>query len=77
VQVCGLYRESLAAHAEARRLDPNIQTSFEQTLLLTGDVERMISTTLDAANPGADDGIRIIAMGLTAGARTPRQRWGG
>jgi tetratricopeptide (TPR) repeat protein len=60
----GLYKESLAAHAEARRLDPNIQTSFEQTLLMTGDLERMISTRLDADSTGADDGIRIIAMGL-------------
>ena len=60
----GLYEESLAAHAEARRLDPNIQTGFEQTLLLTGDVERMIATAFDADASGADDGIRVIAMGL-------------
>ena len=30
---CGLYEHSIAAHAEARRLDPNVPTSFEQTLL--------------------------------------------
>ncbi|HEX5216402.1 MAG TPA: protein kinase [Vicinamibacterales bacterium] len=60
----GLYDESLAAHAEARRLDPSIPTSFEQTLMLTGDVERMISTAFEADASGADDGIRVIAMGL-------------
>ncbi len=60
----GLYEESLAAHAEARRLDPTIRTSFEQTLLLTGDVDRMIATAFDADASGADDGIRVIAMGL-------------
>ena len=31
---CGLFDESIAAHAEARRLDPNIPTSLEQTLLM-------------------------------------------
>jgi serine/threonine protein kinase/tetratricopeptide (TPR) repeat protein len=60
----GLYAESLAAHAEARRLDPNIQTGFEQTLLLTGDLEQMMATAFDADVSGADDGIRIIALGL-------------
>ena len=34
---CGLFEQSIAAHAEARRLDPNMPTSFEQTLLMTGD----------------------------------------
>ena len=31
---CGLYDQSIAAHAEARRLDPNVPTGVEQTLLL-------------------------------------------
>jgi len=60
----GLYRESVAAHAEARRLDPTIHTGVEQTLLLTGDVDRMIATAFDGDATGADDGIRIIGMGL-------------
>ncbi len=29
---CGLFEQSVAAHAEARRLDPNVTTSVEQTL---------------------------------------------
>ena len=40
---CGLYAESIAAHAEARRLDPNVPTSLEQTLLMTGDIERLLA----------------------------------
>ena len=40
---CGLYEESIAAHAEARRLDPNVPTSVEQTLLMTGDIDRLLA----------------------------------
>ena len=40
---CGLYEQSIAAHAEARRLDPNVPTSLEQTLLMTGDIERLLA----------------------------------
>src|SRR5204862_5082259 len=40
---CGLYDESIAAHAEARRLDPNISTSVEGTVLMTGDLERLLA----------------------------------
>jgi serine/threonine protein kinase len=63
LRYCGLYEESIAAHAEARRLDPNVATSYEQTLLMTGDLERLL-----AAEPppggGADEGIRIMGLGL-------------
>ena len=41
---CGLFEQSLAAHAEARRLDPNVPTGFEQTLLMAGDIDRLIAT---------------------------------
>jgi hypothetical protein len=60
----GLYDESLAAHAEASRLDPHIETGFEQTLLLAGDIGRLIETELAEVVAGADDGIRVIALGL-------------
>jgi tetratricopeptide (TPR) repeat protein len=60
----GLYEESMAAHAEARRLDPSIRTGFEQTLLMSGDLDRMLATDLNADATGADDGIRVIAMAL-------------
>jgi tetratricopeptide (TPR) repeat protein len=65
---CGLYEQSLAAHIEARRLDPNVPTSFEQTLLVMGDIDRLASVDLPAIIAGGDDGIRIIGLGL-AGRR--------
>ena len=40
---CGLFEQSIAAHAEARRLDPNVPTSVEQTLLMTGDIDRLLA----------------------------------
>ena len=40
---CGLFEQSIAAHAEARRLDPNVPTSLEQTLLMTGDIDRLLA----------------------------------
>jgi eukaryotic-like serine/threonine-protein kinase len=61
---CGLYAESIAAHAEARRLDPNINTSLEQTLLMTGDIERLLGIEQPSVVAGGDDGIRVIGLGL-------------
>ena len=46
---CGLYEQSIAAHAEARRLDPNVPTSLEQTLLMTGDIDRLLAVRAAAA----------------------------
>ena len=60
----GLYDESIAAHAEARRLDPTIATGIDQTLMMTGDIERMIGTAPAAVIEGGDDGIRVIGLGL-------------
>ena len=65
---CGLNEESLAAHAEARRLDPNVPTSFEQTLLMAGQIDRLITAESAQVIAGADDGIRVIGLGL-AGRR--------
>ena len=70
---CGLYEQSVAAHAEARRLDPNVPTSLEQTLLMAGDVDRLMAIELPAVVAGADDGIRVIALGL-AGKRDEARR---
>ena len=46
----GLNGASLAAHEEARRLDPTVPTSVEYTLLMTGDLARLQSMprTVDA-----------------------------
>ncbi|MQA29819.1 MAG: hypothetical protein GEU82_08275 [Luteitalea sp.] len=65
---CGLYEHSVAAHAEARRLDPNVFTSLEQTLLMTSDIDRLMAVEPRAVDAGADDGIRVIGLGL-AGRR--------
>src|SRR5688572_16458573 len=65
---CGLYEESLAAHAEARRLDPNVATSVEATLLMMGEVDRMLAIERPVVAAGADEGIRVMGLGL-AGRR--------
>jgi tetratricopeptide (TPR) repeat protein len=70
---CGLYEESIAAHAEARRLDPNVPTSVEQTLLMAGDIERLLALEPVPIVAGADPGIRVIALGL-AGRRDEARR---
>jgi eukaryotic-like serine/threonine-protein kinase len=62
---CGLYEQSVAAHAEARRLDPNVPTSVEQTLLMAGDIDRLMAVAPPRVIAGADDGIRVIGLGLS------------
>ena len=70
---CGLFDESLAAHAEARRLDPNVPTSLEQTLLVMGEIDRLMSVEPPLVVAGADDGIRVVALGM-AGRRDEARR---
>ena len=70
---CGLYEESIAAHAEARRLDPNVPTGVEQTLLMMGDIDRLLAVEPTKIVAGADPGIRVIALGL-AGRRDESRR---
>jgi serine/threonine protein kinase/tetratricopeptide (TPR) repeat protein len=71
---CGLFEESIAAHVEARRLDPNVPTSLEQTLLMTGEVDRLLAVETPKVIAGADDGIRVIALGLAGRRDQARQR---
>jgi TolB-like protein len=61
----GLFDEAIAAHDEARRLDPNVPTSLEQTLLMAGDVERLLAVERPRIVAGADDGIHVIGLGLS------------
>jgi non-specific serine/threonine protein kinase len=70
---CGLLDESIAAHAEAKRLDPNVPTSIEQTMLMAGDLERLLSSEPPSVVAGADEGIRVIGLGL-AGRREEAKR---
>ena len=73
LRYCGLNAQSIAAHAEARRLDPNVPTSVEQTLLMIGDLDRMLAMAPPRVIAGADDGIRVIGLGL-AGRRDEARR---
>src|SRR6185312_6114892 len=62
---CGLFEQAVNAHAEARRLDPNVPTTIEQTLMLSGDLDRLLALEPRVGNPGGGDyGIKIIGLGL-------------
>jgi tetratricopeptide (TPR) repeat protein len=65
---CGLFEQSIAAHEEARRLDPNVSTSLEPTLLMAGDLDRLLAVERPPSAPRGLDTIRAIALGL-AGRR--------
>ena len=70
---CGLYDEALAAHAEARRLDPNVQTSLDQTLLTAAQFDRLLAQDRPPLDGGADEGIRIMGLGLVGRREEARQ----
>jgi non-specific serine/threonine protein kinase len=70
---CGLFDESIAAHAEARRLDPNVPTSVEQTVMMTGNLERLLAMEPPAIVSGGDPGIRVIGLGLAGRRDDARQ----
>jgi tetratricopeptide (TPR) repeat protein len=66
---CGLFEQSIAAHEEAQRLDPNASSSVEETILMTGDLERLLTFEhTAAASP-----VRAIGLGL-AGRRDEARR---
>ncbi len=71
---CGLYDESIAAHAEARRLDPNVPTSLGQTLLLTGDIERLLAVEPPPLGTGSDEWIQARVTGLGLAGRRDESR---
>ena len=71
---CGLYDESIAAHAEARRLDPNVPTSHGQTLLLTGDIERLLAVQPPPLGTGSDEWIQARVTGLALAGRRDESR---
>ena len=70
---CGLFDEALAAHAEARRLDPHVATSLDQTLLMMGELDRLLGVGLPPVVAGGDDGIRVIALGLFGDRQAARR----
>jgi eukaryotic-like serine/threonine-protein kinase len=70
---CGLYEQSVAAHREARRLDPNVPTSIAQTVLMTGDLERLLAANGTLVAGGGDQGIRVIGLGLAGRTEEARR----
>ncbi|HJZ73115.1 MAG TPA: protein kinase [Vicinamibacterales bacterium] len=70
----GLFEESLAAHAEARRLDPNVVTSVEQTLLMTRDIDRLLAHDPGERVPSGNNAIPVIGLGLAGRRGEARQR---
>jgi tetratricopeptide (TPR) repeat protein len=62
---CGLYEESIIAHDEARRLDPHARTSVAETLLLAGQFDRILALEPPPLTESANDGNRILALGLS------------
>ena len=70
---CGLFEPSIRAHVEARRLDPNVPTSIDQTLMVMGEIDQLLGIEPPAIQSGADDGIRVIGLGL-AGRRDEARR---
>jgi tetratricopeptide (TPR) repeat protein len=69
---CGLHDEAIAAHAEARRLDPHVSTSLMQTMLMTGDLDRLLGAGPPIVG-GGDEGIRVMALGLAGRRDEARQ----
>jgi eukaryotic-like serine/threonine-protein kinase len=82
---CGLNEQAMAAHEEARRLDPNAITTVAQTMLMTGDFDRLLALDVVPHPSRGDDVDRALALGLSgryaearpildelrAGARSP------
>src|SRR4030095_9067785 len=59
---CGLFEESITAHTEACRLDPNIPTSLQQTLLMKGDIDCLEG--VEAVGVLAGPASRIPVLGM-------------
>jgi TolB-like protein len=54
---CGLLAESVAAHQEARRLDPAVRTSVQYTFWMQGDYARAL-----AADDDDPPGVRLMSL---------------
>jgi pentatricopeptide repeat protein len=62
---CGLLDASVAAHEEARRLDPNIGTSLAQTLLVSGDLDRLAAIVPKSIpDASGDPGTLLLGYGM-------------
>lgn len=58
---CGLLQAALAAHQEARRLDPQISTTVNQTYFMLGDYQRALETS--TGDFGYSGSIALASLG--------------
>jgi tetratricopeptide (TPR) repeat protein len=63
---CGLLQPALAAHEEARRLDPQIPTSVNNTYFLQGDYQRALEAS--AVDFGYASAVSLAALGRVSEA---------
>ena len=70
---CGLFDQSIAAHEEGRRLDPNVPTSVEQTIMMSGDIERLLTLKRPWSVGSGDHVIKVIGLGLAGRRDEARQ----
>ena len=70
---CGLFDQSIAAHEEGRRLDPNVPTSVEQTIMMSGDIERLLTLKRPWSVGSGDHVIKVIGLGLAGRRDESRQ----
>jgi tetratricopeptide (TPR) repeat protein len=68
---CGLFQASIAAHERARRLDPNVRTSLQYTLLMSGDYTRAVA---EAGGLDSVAGMALTMVGHPDASRTMRQQ---
>mgnify|MGYP001441052363 CR=1 FL=1 len=73
LRYCGLYDESIAAHAEACRLDPHVATSVELTLLMTGELERRLLVAPQPPRNDDDRFTRVMSLAFAGRREEARQ----
>ncbi|HET7498101.1 MAG TPA: hypothetical protein VFM00_07355, partial [Candidatus Eisenbacteria bacterium] len=61
---CGLYEQSVLAHLEARRLDPNIVTSLPGTLMMDGTMERDLAAGRWVDVERGQEVTRVMILGI-------------
>ena len=61
---CGLFDHAMAAHEEARRLDPNVVTGVDDVLLMNGDIDGLLALEPPKIGSTAAEGTKIMALGL-------------
>lgn len=64
---CGLFDGSLAAHERARRLDPNVRTSVQYTLMISGRYDQAI------AQATGHDSVRGMTLAMIGDAGAARE----